>query len=107
MARMERLTSPAELREGGRYQLPSGEVVTAWCKAWPADPTPVRQTWALLNHHRAYVLDPTGAVRLVAYEDASGQRHPALGVDGLGAVTDFTVADLRLVDDGEHAPGHV
>jgi hypothetical protein len=39
-------------------------------------------------------------VRLVAYEDASGQQRTALGADGLGALTDFTVADLRVVGDG-------
>jgi len=97
---MERLSRAADLAEGGRYRLPNGEVVTAWCKAWPAAPDAARQTWALLNHQRAYVLDPTGAVRLVAYEDTTGQRHTALGVDGVGAPTDFTVADLRRVADG-------
>ena len=91
------MTPPAGVREGGRYRLPSGEVVTAWCKAWPPDPDPARRTWTLVNQVRAYVIDPLEALRLVAYADEQGERHTTLGEDGLGAPTGFTVADLRPV----------
>lgn len=90
-------TSTGHLREGAFYRLPDGLSVRAWCKAFPPAPDPERRAWLLVGSDRMYAIDPFGAIRLIAYEDADGVRHTTLGEGGIGALTDFTAGDLRPV----------
>ena len=92
------MTSINDLQEGALYRLPDGWSVRAWSKAYPPAPDPERRAWTLIGADCVFLVDPFGAVRLIGYQDAEGVRQTTLGESGLGALTDFTVGDLQLVE---------
>ena len=81
------------LINGGLYELPSGERVRA-------EQAPGGRVWflAAVDAQRSYVIDPTGALRVILVTDAAGVQQPVSGEDGHGSLTDFVVGDLWPVD---------